>query len=106
MRTPLSLRSISEQMGVPPQDRQRLCELSHALINDQDPEVATTPEASLEASAEILGYANEMAARERANPSDGLTSILLEAEVEGRKLTALSSPCSPSSGRILCLAGL
>jgi cholest-4-en-3-one 26-monooxygenase len=41
----------------------------------------------MEASAEIYGYASEMAARERADPSDSLTGILLEAEVDGRKLT-------------------
>ncbi|MEZ5373402.1 MAG: cytochrome P450 [Microthrixaceae bacterium] len=79
--------SISELMGVPDADRHRLYELSHALIDDQDPEVAPTPETSLNASAEIFGYATEMAERERANPSDSLTSKLLEAEVEGRKLT-------------------
>ena len=78
--------SISELMGVPPEDRQRLYELSHALIDDQDPEIAPTPETSLEGSAELFGYATEMAARERANPSDSLTSMLLEAEVDGRKL--------------------
>ncbi len=79
--------SISELMGVPAGDRHRLYELSHALIDDQDPEVAPTPETSMEASAEIFGYATEMAARERANPSGTLTSDLLEAEVDGRKLT-------------------
>ncbi len=79
--------SISELMGVPESDRHRLYELSHALIDDQDPEVAPTPETSMEASIEIFGYATEMAARERANPSGSLTSVLLEAEVDGRKLT-------------------
>jgi cholest-4-en-3-one 26-monooxygenase len=79
--------SISELMGVPEPDRHRLYELSHSLIDDQDPEVAPTPETSMEASAEIYGYASEMAARERADPSDSLTGILLEAEVDGRKLT-------------------
>ena len=79
--------SISELMGVPPEDRRRLYELSHALIDDQDPEIAPTPETSMEASAEIFAYASEMAARARANPSDDLTSVLLEAEVEGRTLT-------------------
>ncbi len=78
--------SISELMGVPPEDRQRLYELSHALIDDQDPEIAPTPETAMEASAEIFGYAYEMAARERANPSGSLTSALLEAEVNGRRL--------------------
>lgn len=79
--------SISELMGVPEADRHRLYELSHALIDDQDPEVAPSPETSMNSSVEIFGYANEMAARERANPSDSLTGILLAAEVDGRKLT-------------------
>ncbi len=79
--------SISELMGVPEPDRHRLYELSHCLIDDQDPEVAPTPETSMEASIEIYGYASEMAARERAHPSDSLTSALLSAEVDGRKLT-------------------
>jgi cholest-4-en-3-one 26-monooxygenase len=79
--------SISELMGVPEADRQRMYELSHALIDDQDPEVAPTPETSMEASIEIFGYATELAARERENPSGSLTSVLLEAEVDGRKLT-------------------
>ncbi len=79
--------SISELMGVPPADRQRLYELSHSLIDDQDTEVAPTPETSMEATIEIFGYASEMAARERSNPSGSLTAVLLEAEVLGRKLT-------------------
>lgn len=79
--------SISELMGVPESDRHRLYELSHALIDDQDPEVAPTPETAMEASIEIYGYASEMAARERVNPSGSLTSDLLAAEVDGRKLT-------------------
>ncbi len=78
--------SISELMGVPPEDRHRLYELSHALIDDQDPEIAPTPETAMESSAEIFAYALEMAARERANPSGSLTSTLLEAEVNGRRL--------------------
>ena len=79
--------SISELMGVPEADRHRLHELSHSLIDDQDPEVAPTPETSTEASAEIFGYAAEMAARERADPTGSLTNVLLDAEVDGRKLT-------------------
>jgi len=81
--------SISELMGLPEADRFRLYELSHALIDDQDPEIAPTPETSMEQSAEIFAYANDMAARERANPSGSLCSVLLDAEVDGRKLTDL-----------------
>lgn len=79
--------SISELMGVPESDRHRLYELSHSLIDDQDPEVAPTTETSIVAGAEIFGYATEMAARERAHPTDSLTGALLAAEVDGRALT-------------------
>jgi len=79
--------SISELMGVPPADRYRLYELSHSLIDGQDPEVAPTPETSVEASIEIFTYASQLAERERAAPSGSLTSALLAAEVDGRRLT-------------------
>jgi cholest-4-en-3-one 26-monooxygenase len=79
--------SISELMGVPEEDRLRLYELSHALIDDQDPEVAPTPTARMDASVETFGYAQKMAERERANPGDNLTAALLQAEVDGRRLT-------------------
>ena len=81
--------SISELMGVPDADRYRLYELSHALIDDQDPEVAPTPETAAESLAEIFEYATAMAARERADPRENLTGALLAAEVDGRALTDL-----------------
>ena len=81
--------SISQLMGVPPEDRQRLYELSHSLIDDQDPEIAPTPETSVVASAEILGYATEMAERSRGADGDDLTAALLGATVDGRSLTDL-----------------
>jgi len=81
--------SISELMGVPESDRQHLYELSHALIDDQDPEIAPTPETAMVSTAEIFAYATEMAERSRGNGSDNLTSALLAAEVDGRALTDL-----------------
>jgi len=87
--SPIPMWSISELMGVPEADRHRLYELSHALIDDQDPEVSPSPETSMEGSVEIYGYATAMAERERAQPTDSLTSRLLNAEVDGRKLTDL-----------------
>lgn len=79
--------SISELMGVPLADRHRLYELSHTLIDDQDPEVAPSAETSVVAGGELFAYATDMAARERANPTDSLTGMLLAAEVNGRALT-------------------
>jgi cholest-4-en-3-one 26-monooxygenase len=81
--------SISELMGVPEADRRRLYELSHALIDDQDPEIAPTPETAEESLTEVFAYASELAERERAHPSDSLSSVLLEAEVVCRSLNYL-----------------
>jgi cholest-4-en-3-one 26-monooxygenase len=41
----------------------------------------------MDASVETFGYAQKMAERERANPGDNLTAALLQAEVDGRRLT-------------------
>lgn len=82
----LPMWSISELMGVPEEDRHLMYELSHALIDDQDPEVAPSPESKAADSAQLFAYAMDMAAKERANPGNNLTSALLQAEVEGRKL--------------------
>ena len=46
--------SISELMGVPEEHRYRLYELSHALIDDQDPEVAPDDETRANGSVEIF----------------------------------------------------
>jgi cholest-4-en-3-one 26-monooxygenase len=86
MAAKIPMWSISELMGVPESDRMRLYELSHALIDDQDPEIAPTPQVMEESSTELFMYAQQMAERERANPGDNLTAALLAAEVDGRHL--------------------
>jgi cholest-4-en-3-one 26-monooxygenase len=81
------MHTISQMMGVPEDKRDRLLELSGGLIDDQDPEVVATPEFRSNAQIEVFMTAQELAARERENPGDNLTRMLLDAEVEGRKLT-------------------
>lgn len=81
--------SISELMGVPASDRNHLYELSHSLIDDQDPEIAPTPDTAALATIEIFAYATEMAVHSRERGGDDLTSALLNAEVDGRALTEM-----------------
>lgn len=84
---PIPMHVISEMMGVPHEKRARLLELSGGLIDDQDPEVSTTPDFRMNAQIEVFMAAQELAARERETPGDNLTQRLLNAEVEGRALT-------------------
>jgi cholest-4-en-3-one 26-monooxygenase len=85
--SPVPMHTISEMMGVPEEKRGRLLELSAGLIDDQDPEVANSPEFRTNAQVEVFMTAQQLAARERETPGDNLTQRLLTAEIEGQKLS-------------------
>ena len=85
----LPLMVIAEVMGVPVEDRAKVFDWSNRLIGFDDPEYNTSMESAQEASMELYAYANNLAAERRANPRDDLVSVLLEAEVDGEKLTEL-----------------
>ena len=85
----LPLQVIAEMMGVPQEDRHKVFEWSNRMIGSEDPEYATTAEDVQEAFVEMFMYANDLAAEKRANPGDDIISVLLDAEVEGERLTDL-----------------
>jgi cholest-4-en-3-one 26-monooxygenase len=85
----LPLQVIAEMMGVPQSDRHKVFEWSNRMIGSEDPEYAVSAEDAMEAATEMFIYANELAAEKRANPGDDIISVLLQAEVEGEKLTDL-----------------
>jgi cytochrome P450 len=53
----------------------------------RDEGVADVPAEAMQASAELMVYYAEMVAQRRKQPSDDLTSALLEAEIDGDRLT-------------------
>jgi cholest-4-en-3-one 26-monooxygenase len=85
----LPLQVIAELMGVPQEDRHKVFEWSNRLIGSDDPEYAISQEDTMNAFVEMFAYANDLAAHKRANPSDDIVSVLLQAEVEGERLTDL-----------------
>jgi cholest-4-en-3-one 26-monooxygenase len=82
----LPLQVIAELMGVPQSDRHMLFEWSNRMIGSEDPEYAVTNEVAQSAAIEMFAYANELALHKRANPSDDIISVLLQAEVNGERL--------------------
>ena len=85
----LPLQVIAEIMGVPHEDRHQLFTWSNQMIGSEDPEYAVSPEIARSAMIEMFGYANELATSKRANPSDDIISVLLQAEVDGERLSDL-----------------
>jgi cytochrome P450 len=85
----LPLQVIAALMGVPQEDRQKVFDWSNRMIGSEDPEYAVSDEIAMQAATEMFAYANDLAMHKRANPSDDIISVLLQAEVEGERLTDL-----------------
>ncbi len=85
----LPLLVIAELMGVPVEDRRLIFDLSNRLIGFDDPEFQTSMEDGKQAAAEMWAYAQELAERRRREPHNDLVSQLLNAEVDGERLTEM-----------------
>ncbi len=82
----LPMDVISELMGVPEPDRQTLRAWADGVMHREDGVTDVPPEA-IEASINLIVYYQDMVAQSRKQATDDLTSALLEAEIDGDKLT-------------------
>jgi cholest-4-en-3-one 26-monooxygenase len=83
----LPLHVIAEMMGVPQDMHEQVFNWSNRLIGFSDPEYSTSQEDAQQAAMEMFMYANTLAVDRKANPRDDLVSVLINAEVEGERLT-------------------
>lgn len=81
----LPMQAISELLGVPDDAREQLFDWSNQMTGYDDETLAG---ASRMASAQILGYAYQLAEARRADPADDIISRLVHADVDGDALTA------------------
>ena len=81
----LPLQAIAGLMGVPQDERKKLFDWSNQMVGDMDPEFETND--AIGASIELIMYAMQMAADRNANPRDDLVTKLVQADVEGHKLS-------------------
>jgi cholest-4-en-3-one 26-monooxygenase len=83
----LPLLVIAELLGVPNADRHKVFEWSNQLVGFDDPEFRTSVEDGKAAAAQMWAYANQLAMERREKPLDDLVSVLMEAQVDGDRLT-------------------
>ena len=76
---------ITEMIGVPRSDGAMLYELTE-IMHTSDLSVAP-PEKKMAAMGEMLAYAQRVADDKRAHPGDDIMSTLVQAEVDGDRLT-------------------
>lgn len=82
----LPMDVISEMMGVPEEDRAEVRRQADIVVHREDG-VYDVPPAGAEASLWLVGYYMDMVAQRRRKPTDDLTSALIEAEIDGERLT-------------------
>jgi len=82
----LPMDVISEMMGVPEEDRAEVRRQADIVVHREDG-IFDVPPAGMEASLFLAGYYQDMVSQRRRRPTDDLTSALIEAEVDGDRLT-------------------
>ncbi len=82
----LPMDVISELIGVPAADRDELRRLADLVLHREEGNI-DVPVAGMEASLSLVGYYADMVAERRRQPADDLTSALIAAELDGRRLS-------------------
>jgi len=87
---PAVSRVIGSFMGIPEEDDETWARLMNLTLGASDPEFTKSPDeiegVIMEAIGEIFERCGKMIAERRESPNDDLTSVLVNAEVEGQKL--------------------
>jgi cytochrome P450 len=95
----LPIRVLARLLGAPDEDTDRLIDWGDRMIGNTDPELADvlsdTPESEQyrmlpfrsPASLELFEYAHRIADERRGAPTDDLVSKLVNAEIDGERLT-------------------
>ncbi len=81
----LPLQAIAELLGVPQDDRDKIFRWSNEMTAGDDPEYAGIDPAA--SSLELVSYAMKMAEKRRENPTEDIVTKLIEADIDGEKLS-------------------
>ena len=81
----LPLQAIAGLMGIPQEDRMKLFHWSNQMVGDMDPEFANND--AITASVELIMYDMKLAAERADQPGEDLVTKLVQADVEGHKLS-------------------
>jgi cytochrome P450 len=84
---PLPTAVIGEMMGVPPEMWEQIRIWSDMQTSGDDPDLGASPEQIQQASIEMGTYGYQLACERKDKEGDDLTSLLVNVEVDGEKLS-------------------
>lgn len=82
----LPLQVICDLLDIPAADRPRIRELINNILGVNDPDFGG-PEQALESLLSLYGYAIDLGRQRLSAQGDDITSVLMHAEIDGRRLT-------------------
>lgn len=85
---PLPLQIICDMMGIPAQDHHTIFHWTNVILGFGDPDIATDFDEFVSVAMGIGAYATQLADDRRASPGDDLTTSLVQAELDGERLTS------------------
>jgi cytochrome P450 len=85
---PLPLQIICDMMGIPEDDHQQVFHWTNVILGFGDPDISTDFDEFVGVAMDIGAYATALADDRRANPGDDLTTSLVQAELDGERLTS------------------
>jgi cytochrome P450 len=83
----MPLLVLADVLGIPSSDRHLLFDWTNRLIGYDDPEFGGDEERFRSAFTEMFAYAAEQTEQKRAHPGDDVWSRIVNAEVDGERLT-------------------
>ncbi len=83
----MPLRVLADLFGMPREDRRLIFQWSNALMGADNPGAEQHAADSMEAMAGMMAYGLAMAEDRRADPQDDIVSRIVNAEVDGERLT-------------------
>lgn len=85
---PLPLQVICDMMGIPEDHHQEIFHWTNIILGFGDPDLTTDFEEFAKVALDIGAYATALAEDRRARPRDDLTTSLVQADVNGERLTS------------------
>jgi len=85
---PLPLQIICDMMGIPEEDEEKVFHWTNVILGVGDEEQSGEFDEVVTTVTEIAEYGVALAEKRRARPGDDLTTNLVQAEVDGERLTS------------------
>ncbi|OBF35160.1 cytochrome [Mycobacterium sp. ACS1612] len=86
--SPLPLQVICDMMGIPEEDEEKVFHWTTVILGVGDDEVSGEFAEVVTTVVEMADYSMRLAEQRRADPHDDLTTSLVQAEVDGERLTS------------------